>query len=66
MFREDGTTLHETRPPLRLEGEWTLAGFCEVDLATLELWPQPPEWDIALRPSQLGVRVVGTSSSRCA
>ena len=30
-----------------LEGEWTLAGFCE-HLATLELWPQPPEWDGAL------------------
>src|SRR5918994_1219853 len=28
VFREDGTTLHETRPPLPLEGEWTLAGFC--------------------------------------
>ena len=28
-FREDGTTLHETRPALPLEGEWTLAGFCE-------------------------------------
>src|SRR5690242_16806142 len=36
--REDGTTLHETRPPLPLEGEWTLAGFCE-QLAALELWP---------------------------
>jgi hypothetical protein len=47
-FREDGTTLHEARPPLPLEGEWTLAGFCE-HLATLELWPKPPEWDVALR-----------------
>jgi hypothetical protein len=47
-FREDGTTLHETRPPLPLEGEWTLAGFCD-HLATLELWPEPPEWDVALR-----------------
>ena len=26
------------RPPLLLEGEWTLAGFCD-HLATLELWP---------------------------
>ena len=26
VFREDGTTLHETRPSLPLEGEWTLAG----------------------------------------
>jgi hypothetical protein len=48
VFREDGTTLHETRPPLPLEGEWTLAGFCD-HLATLELWPEPPEWDVALR-----------------
>src|SRR6185437_321141 len=47
-FREDGTTLHETRPPLPLAGEWTLAGFSE-HLATLELWPDPPEWDAALR-----------------
>jgi hypothetical protein len=47
-FREDGTTLYETRPRLPLEGEWTLAGFCE-HLATLELWPEPPEWDVALR-----------------
>ena len=48
VFREDGTALHETRPALPLEGEWTLAGFCE-HLATLELWPEPPEWDGALR-----------------
>jgi L-alanine-DL-glutamate epimerase-like enolase superfamily enzyme len=47
VFREDGTTLHESRPSLPLEGEWTLAGFCD-HLATLELWPQPPEWDVAL------------------
>jgi L-alanine-DL-glutamate epimerase-like enolase superfamily enzyme len=48
VFREDGTALHESRPPLPLQGEWTLAGFC-AHLATLELWPQPPEWDVALR-----------------
>jgi len=48
VLREDGTALHETRPSLPLEGEWTLAGFCE-HLATLALWPQPPEWDVALR-----------------
>jgi hypothetical protein len=51
VFREDGTALHETRPTLPLEGEWTLAGFCE-HLATLELWPEPPEWDGALRYRQ--------------
>ena len=48
VFREDGTALHETRPLLQLEGEWTLAGFCD-HLATLELWPEPPEWDVARR-----------------
>jgi hypothetical protein len=42
VFREDGTALHETRPTLPLEGEWTLAGLCD-HLATLELWPEPPE-----------------------
>src|SRR5438067_3496506 len=47
VFREDGTALHETRPALPLEGEWTLAGFCE-HLAALELWPEPPEWEAAL------------------
>jgi L-alanine-DL-glutamate epimerase-like enolase superfamily enzyme len=47
-FREDGTTLHETKPSLPLAGEWTLAGFCE-HLGGLALWPEPPEWDVALR-----------------
>ena len=48
VFREDGTALHEARPVLPLDGEWTLSGFCE-HLATLELWPEPPEYDGALR-----------------
>ncbi len=48
VFREDGTALHEAKPALALEGEWTLAEFCE-HVATLELWPEPPEWDLALR-----------------
>jgi L-alanine-DL-glutamate epimerase-like enolase superfamily enzyme len=48
VFREDGTALHETRPALPLEGEWTLASFCD-HLAGLELWPEPPEWDAARR-----------------
>ena len=47
-FREDGTTLHETQPSLPLAGKWTLAGFCE-QLGGLALWPEPPEWDAALR-----------------
>ena len=48
VFREDGTTLHETRRSLPLEGEWTLASFCD-HLWALELWPEPPEWDGARR-----------------
>src|SRR5438105_5602236 len=48
VFREDGTTLHETRRSLPLEGEWTLASFCD-HLAALELWPEPPAWDGAWR-----------------
>jgi len=48
IFREDGTSLHETRPALGLEGQWTLAGFCD-HLATLDLWQEPPEWEAALR-----------------
>jgi L-alanine-DL-glutamate epimerase-like enolase superfamily enzyme len=48
VFREDGTALHETQPALPLAGEWTLGGFCE-HLGTLALWPEPPEWDVALR-----------------
>jgi hypothetical protein len=48
VFREDGTALHEAGPALALEGEWTLAEFCE-HVATLELWLEPPEWDLALR-----------------
>src|SRR5690349_10730887 len=45
---EDGRSLHETRPALPLGGEWTVASFCD-QLATLELWPQPPEWELARR-----------------
>src|SRR3954454_17342298 len=48
VFREDGTTLHETRPSLPLAGEWKLGGFC-AHLSSLELWPEPPEWDVARR-----------------
>jgi hypothetical protein len=45
---EDGTSLHEMQPALPLTGEWTLGGFCDR-LATLELFPQPPEWAAAVR-----------------
>ena len=43
---ENGTSLHETRPDLPLQGEWTLASFC-AHLTALDLWPEPPEWDAA-------------------
>ena len=48
VFREDGSSLHETRPSLPLAGEWTLAGFCD-HVAALTLWAEPPEWEGALR-----------------
>jgi L-alanine-DL-glutamate epimerase-like enolase superfamily enzyme len=48
VVRDDGTALHETQPALPLAGEWTLAGFSD-QLGTLELWPEPPEWGLALR-----------------
>ncbi len=47
-FHEDGTTLHETQPGLPLTGEWTLGSFC-AHLDTVPLWPEPPEWDMAVR-----------------
>src|SRR3954468_8656418 len=31
---------------LSLGGEWTLASFLD-HLAGLDLWPEPPEWDMA-------------------
>src|SRR5689334_11707225 len=48
IFKEDGTTLHERRPELGLAGEWTLGELCE-HVATLELFPAPPEWPAAVR-----------------
>lgn len=48
LMEEDGTSLHEARPALGLEGEWTLASFSD-HLATLELFVNPPEWAGALR-----------------
>jgi L-alanine-DL-glutamate epimerase-like enolase superfamily enzyme len=43
---ENGTSLHETRPDLPFRGAWTIASFCD-HLETLDLWPEPPEWDAA-------------------
>jgi hypothetical protein len=45
---EDGTSLHERRPSLPLEGEWTLATFSD-HVASLDLWPKPPAWEGAVR-----------------
>ena len=47
-MEEDGTSLHEARPALGLEGEWTLASFSD-HLATLDLFVKPPEWEAAPR-----------------
>src|SRR5690242_21901057 len=35
-------------PGLAFAGDWTLASFVE-HLASLDLWPDPPEWDMARR-----------------
>jgi hypothetical protein len=48
LLEEDGTSLHEARPVLGLEGEWTLASFSD-HLATLDLFVNPPEWEAAPR-----------------
>ena len=48
LEEEDGTSLHEMRPALGLEGEWTLASFSD-HLATLDLFVRPPEWEAASR-----------------
>ncbi len=48
VHREDGSALHETRPACRSRESGPWRSFCE-HLATLELWPEPPEWDVAVR-----------------
>ncbi len=47
MIDKDGRFV-AAAPELVLAGEWTLASFADR-LATLELWPDPPEWDMARR-----------------
>ena len=47
MLDEEGAFL-AAAPALPLAGEWTLATFA-AHLAGLDLWPQPPEWDMARR-----------------
>jgi L-alanine-DL-glutamate epimerase-like enolase superfamily enzyme len=47
MMDEDGTFL-ALAPSLPLAGSWTLASFSD-HVAGLDLWPEPPEWDMARR-----------------
>lgn len=47
MLDKDGAFL-AAAPSLPLAGAWTLATFCE-HLAALDLWPEPPEWEMARR-----------------
>jgi hypothetical protein len=47
MLDGDGAFL-AAAPALPLAGEWTLATFA-AHLAGVDVWPQPPEWDMARR-----------------
>jgi L-alanine-DL-glutamate epimerase-like enolase superfamily enzyme len=47
MMDEDGAFL-ALAPSLSLAGSWTLASFSD-HVAGLDLWPEPPEWDMARR-----------------
>jgi hypothetical protein len=47
MLDEDGAFL-AAAPALALAGEWTLATFA-AHLAGVDVWPQPPEWEMARR-----------------
>jgi L-alanine-DL-glutamate epimerase-like enolase superfamily enzyme len=47
MMDEDGAFL-ALAPSLPLAGSWTLASFSD-HVAGLDLWPEPPEWDMARR-----------------
>ena len=47
MIDEDGDFL-AAAADLELAGEWTFATFAE-HLATVDLWPGPPEWEMARR-----------------
>ena len=46
-------------------GEWTLASFCE-HLATLDQWPEPPEWEMARQWRNWALRVGGAGSRAAA
>jgi L-alanine-DL-glutamate epimerase-like enolase superfamily enzyme len=45
---EEHDALAAAASALPLAGDWTLASFTE-HVGGLELWPEPPEWDIAQR-----------------
>jgi hypothetical protein len=45
-FDEGRAEFQAAGPELPLAGEWTLAAFCD-HVATLELWPTPPEFELA-------------------
>src|SRR3954452_1457220 len=47
MLDADGALL-AAAPALALAGEWTLATFA-AHLAGVDVWPQPPEWEMARR-----------------
>jgi L-alanine-DL-glutamate epimerase-like enolase superfamily enzyme len=47
MMDADGAFL-ALAPSLPLEGSWTLESFSD-HVAGLDLWPEPPEWDMARR-----------------
>src|SRR3954467_2265701 len=47
MLDEQGTFL-AAAGSLALAGEWTLGAFLD-HVAALDLWPEPPEWDMARR-----------------
>jgi hypothetical protein len=47
MLDEDGSFL-ALGPSLPLAGSWTLASFSD-HVAGVDLWPEPPEWDMARR-----------------
>jgi L-alanine-DL-glutamate epimerase-like enolase superfamily enzyme len=52
MMDEDGAFL-ELAPSLALTGSWTLESFSD-HVARLDLWPAPPEWDMARRLRRWG------------
>jgi L-alanine-DL-glutamate epimerase-like enolase superfamily enzyme len=45
---EEHEALVAAGPSLALEGDWTLATFLD-HLAEVELWPEPPRWEMARR-----------------